>query len=186
LNDALEKRIKLCQEKNRKAQEEIYLEFSSILFSICLRYANNYEDAQDNFQEGFVLIFNKIDQFKFQGSFEGWMKRIMINLSLEKIRRSNSFPLEEYEIQQLTAIEETDDNFVEHHTYQEILNAVQTLPPQYKQVFNLYIFEEFSHQEISTILNISIGTSKSNLSRARNLLQQKLNHINQLKKDEKV
>lgn len=170
-NDTLENLIKQCQEKNRKAQEEIYLQFSSILFSICLRYADNYEDAQDVFQEGFVLIFNKIDQFRFEGSFEGWMKRIMVNLSLEKIKKNNRISFEDYENQYL---QEDDEEPQQDYDYQEILENVQNLPPQYKQVFNLYVFEEYSHQEIAELLSISIGTSKSNLSRARNILKRNL------------
>ncbi|WP_333662071.1 RNA polymerase sigma factor [Chishuiella changwenlii] len=170
-NDTLENLIKQCQEKNRKAQEEIYLQFSPILFSICLRYADNYEDAQDVFQEGFVLIFNKIDQFRFEGSFEGWMKRIMVNLSLEKIKKNNRVSFEDYENQY---IQEDEEEPQQDYDYQEILENVQNLPPQYKQVFNLYVFEEYSHQEIADLLCISIGTSKSNLSRARNILKRNL------------
>ena len=174
MNDSLEKVIKSCQEKNRKAQEEIYLQFSPVLFSICLRYAENYEDAQDTFQEGFVIIFNKIDQFKFQGSFEGWMKRIMINLSLEKIKKKNTISFDDYENHLQLAIDNESDDLPEGYNYQQILETVQHLPPQYRQVFNLYIFEEYSHQEIAELLQISVGTSKSNLSRAKNLLKQKL------------
>ena len=96
-SDSLEILIKQCQEQNRKAQEEIYVEFSPVLFSICLRYAENYEDAQDIFQEGFIHIFNKINQFKFEGSFEGWMKRIMVNLNLEKLKKRNNLPFEDFE-----------------------------------------------------------------------------------------
>ena len=96
-SDSLEILIKQCQEQNRKAQEEIYVEFSPVLFSICLRYAENYEDAQDIFQEGFIHIFNKINQFKFEGSFEGWMKRIMVNLNLEKLKKiKNNYLKYEY------------------------------------------------------------------------------------------
>ena len=174
MNDSLEKVIKSCQEKNRKAQEEIYLQFSPVLFSICLRYAENYEDAQDTFQEGFVIIFNKIDQFKFQGSFEGWMKRIMINLSLEKIKKKNTISFDDYENHLQLAIDNESNDLPQGYNYQQILETVQHLPPQYRQVFNLYIFEEYSHQEIAELLQISVGTSKSNLSRAKNLLKQKL------------
>jgi len=182
-NDSLEYLIKQCQEQNRKAQEEIYLEFSPVLFSICLRYAENYEDAQDIFQEGFIHIFNKINQFKFEGSFEGWMKRIMVNLNLEKLKKRNNLPFEDYENVIIT--DEEDNNEVEQNfDYQQLLEAVHNLPPQYRQVFNLYIFEEYSHQKIAEMLSISVGTSKSNLSRARNLLKQKLNLLKTVTEDE--
>lgn len=180
-NDSLEYLIKQCQEQNRKAQEEIYLEFSPVLFSICLRYAENYEDAQDIFQEGFIHIFNKISQFKFEGSFEGWMKRIMVNLNLEKLKKRNNLPFEDYE--NVIISDEEDNNEVEQNfDYQQLLEAIHNLPPQYRQVFNLYIFEEYSHQKIAEILSISVGTSKSNLSRARNLL--KLNLLKTVTEDE--
>ncbi len=182
-NDSLEYLIKQCQEQNRKAQEEIYAEFSSVLFSICLRYAENYEDAQDVFQEGFILIFNKINQFKFEGSFEGWMKRIMVNLNLEKLKKKNPLPFENYE--NLIATHE-DDELEQDFDYQQLLEAVHNLPPQYRQVFNLYVFEEYSHQEIAEMLTISVGTSKSNLSRARNLLKQKLNFLKTVTEDEEI
>ncbi|MCA4781953.1 sigma-70 family RNA polymerase sigma factor [Empedobacter stercoris] len=171
--DSLEYLIKQCQEQNRKAQEEIYLEFSPVLFSICLRYAESYEDAQDIFQEGFIHIFNKVNQFKFEGSFEGWMKRIMVNLNLEKLKKKNTLPFEDYE--KLIITQDDDEDIEDNFDYQQLLEVVHNLPPQYRQVFNLYVFEEFTHQEIAEMLNISVGTSKSNLSRARNLLKQKLN-----------
>lgn len=183
-NDSLEYLIKQCQEQNRKAQKEIYAEFSSVLFSICLRYAENYEDAQDVFQEGFILIFNKINQFKFEGSFEGWMKRIMVNLNLEKLKKKNPLPFENYE--NLIATHEDDDELEQDFDYQQLLEAVHNLPPQYRQVFNLYVFEEYSHQEIAEMLTISVGTSKSNLSRARNLLKQKLNFLKTVTEDEEI
>ncbi|MCA4810003.1 sigma-70 family RNA polymerase sigma factor [Empedobacter stercoris] len=178
--DSLEYLIKQCQEQNRKAQEEIYLEFSPVLFSICLRYAESYEDAQDIFQEGFIHIFNKVNQFKFKGSFEGWMKRIMVNLNLEKLKKKNTLPFEDYE--KLIITQDDDEDIEDNFDYQQLLEVVHNLPPQYRQVFNLYVFEEFTHQEIAEMLNISVGNSKSNLSRARNLLKQKLNLLKTVNK----
>lgn len=172
LKSSLENIIHLCKKNNRAAQKQIYDAYSSVLFSVCLRYANSYEDAQDTFQEGFIIIFNKIDQYNFQGSFEGWMKRIMINLSLEKLRKN---PLQESEnIELYPAICEEDEEIDFDFEYEKILEIIQDLPHQYRQVFNLYVMENFSHQEIASLLNISVGTSKSNLSRARNILKQKL------------
>lgn len=174
--NSLEKLIYRCQKNDRKAQESIYTSFSPILFSICLRYAANYEDAQDTFQEGFVLIFKKIDQFQFQGSFEGWMKKIMINCSLEKFRKKNYSVIYDLETIPHLLDEELDD-WQEEICYDELLEAVQTLPHQYRQVFNLFAIEEYSHQEIASLLQISVGTSKSNLSRARSILKEKLAHL---------
>ncbi|WP_413532646.1 RNA polymerase sigma factor [Empedobacter brevis] len=183
-NDSLEYLIKQCQEQNRKAQEEIYIEFSSVLFSICLRYAESYEDAQDIFQEGFIHIFNKINQFKFEGSFEGWMKRIMVNLNLEKLKKKRNLPFEN--VENIIITQEDDDEIEENFDYQQLLKAIHKLSPQYRQVFNLYVFEEYSHQEIATMLNISVGTSKSNLSRARNLLKERLNQLKTVTVNEQI
>jgi len=170
----LEKIIKKCQNKDRSAQGEIYSLFAPILFSICLRYAENYEDAQDTFQEGFITIYNKIDQFKFQGSFEGWLKRIMVNQALTKIRKKTFIQSDELD-QLADIVHDNDENFDVELEYDEILAIVQKLPPQYRQVFNLFVFEEYTHQEIADVLNISVNTSKSNLSRARSILKEKIN-----------
>lgn len=175
MGNPIEKIVLLCKKKDRKAQELLYSQFSPILFSICLRYSDNYEDAQDTFQEGFILIFNKIDQYNFEGSFEGWMKKIMVNLSLEKYRKKLKFLNDE--VDQIPDITDIEDNDEFDYEYDEILTIIQTLPTQYRQVFNLYVIEDYSHQEIAELLKISVGTSKSNLSRARSILKQKLHHL---------
>lgn len=172
MEKSLKNLVLLCKDKDRKAQESLYSMYSPILFSICLRYAENYEDAQDIFQEGFVIIFNKIDQYKFEGSFEGWMKRIMVNLALSKFRKKNlTYEIDSEKISE--PIQDEEENLMDFE-YDELLRIIQELPPQYKQVFNLYVFEEYKHPEIATLLNISVNTSKSNLSRARNLLKEKI------------
>lgn len=172
--------IKECQANKRTAQGEIYKLFSAQLFSVCLRYSNNYEDAQDTFQEGFITIFNKIGQYRFEGSFEGWMRRIMVNTCIEKHRNKNHlYIVNEEIIPDTNDNENPNDNEVEDdYSYEEILSFVQELPDRYRQVFNLYIIEEYSHQQIAEMLDISVGTSKSNLSRAREKLKEliKKNH----------
>lgn len=174
MEKSLKDLVLLCKDKDRKAQESLYSMYSPILFSICLRYAENYEDAQDIFQEGFVTIFNKIDQYKFEGSFEGWMKRIMVNQALSKFRKRHlTYEIDAGKIPE--AIHEEEENQLNDFDYDDLLKIVQELPPQYRQVFNLYVFEEYKHLEIAELLNISVNTSKSNLSRARSLLKEKLN-----------
>ena len=175
MGNPIENIVLLCKKKDRKAQEQLYQQFSPILFSICLRYSDNYEDAQDTFQEGFILIFNKIDQYNFEGSFEGWMKKIMVNLSLEKYRKKLNFFNDDGDLIPDDIEEDIEEEL--DYDYDEILTLIQSLPTQYRQVFNLYVIEDYSHQEISDLLQISIGTSKSNLSRARTILRQKLNHL---------
>ncbi|MFA7615386.1 MAG: sigma-70 family RNA polymerase sigma factor [Weeksellaceae bacterium] len=174
--------IKECQRNKRDAQEEVYKRFSDKLFSVCLRYTKNYEDAQDIFQDGFILIFKKIGQYEFKGSFEGWMRRIMVNLCIEKFRNTNYLYVVNEEI---TADEEVADELIEDEnefSYEELLGFVRQLPARYGQIFNMYVIDGYSHKQISDLLNISVGTSKSNLSRAR----EKLIHLINKKSTEKI
>ncbi|KUY31355.1 RNA polymerase sigma factor [Elizabethkingia ursingii] len=169
--------IEQCQKNDRKAQELLYRRYSNVLFSICLRYSGNYENAQDVFQEGFILIFKKITQYSFSGSFEGWIKRVMVNLNLEKHRQKEIWLTEIEENMPLIDEEDNDPNDLQNVNYQDLIKYVQNLPTQYRQVFNLYVFEEYTHNEIAESLKISPGTSKSNLSRAREILRKELMKI---------
>ncbi|WP_288789887.1 sigma-70 family RNA polymerase sigma factor [uncultured Elizabethkingia sp.] len=169
--------IEQCQKNDRKAQELLYRRYSNVLFSICLRYSGNYENAQDVFQEGFILIFKKIIQYSFSGSFEGWIKRVMVNLNLEKHRQKEIWLTEIEENMPLIDEEDNDPNNFQNIDYQDLIKYVQNLPTQYRQVFNLYVFEEYTHNEIAESLKISPGTSKSNLSRAREILRKELMKI---------
>lgn len=183
MDDNIHILIKECQANKSIAQGELYKIFSPQLFSVCLRYSNNYEDAQDTFQEGFITIFHKINQYRFEGSFEGWMRRIMVNTCIEKHRQKNHLYVVNEEI-----IPDRDDENIydgkleeEDYTYDEILSFIQELPDRYRQVFNLYVIEEFSHQEIAEMLDISVGTSKSNLSRAREKLKELIKKNNNIR-----
>ncbi|MFV0305705.1 MAG: RNA polymerase sigma factor [Moheibacter sp.] len=173
MDESLEILIRQCQNNKKSAQAEIYKLFSAKLFSVCLRYSNCYEDAQDGFQDGFILIFKKINQFRFEGSFEGWIRRIMVNTCIERLRTRNHLYVINEEITPDAESEEIDSNEIElePYSYNDLLGFVQQLPDRYRQVFNLYVIEEYSHQEIADLLQISIGTSKSNLSRAREKLK---------------
>lgn len=177
MNEELEILIKNCQKNKRAAQAEVYKRYSSVLFSVCMRYAKSYEDAQDLFQDGFILIFNKIDQFQFKGSFEGWMRRIMVNLCIERLRSQNHLFVINEEITEDGDAAEADEIIEDEkrYSYEELLSFVHQLPDRYGQVFNLYAIDGFSHQQIAEMLGISVGTSKSNLSRAREKLVQILN-----------
>lgn len=173
--DKYEEIIKGCKEGNRVYQEKLYKLVSPMLYGICLRYGNNTEDAQDILQDGFIKIFQKISQFNYLGSFEGWMKRIIINTALEKYR-SRKY-LNEFE-DNITLHDKTiDEHTTNNLTTEELMKLVMKLPPQYKLVFNLYAIEGYNHKEISKMLKISEGTSKSNLSRARAILQKQINQL---------
>ena len=164
--------IRGCQAGDPRAQRELYILFKDKMFGICIRYAGNYDDAQDIVHDGFVKIFMKIGQFRFEGSFEGWIRRIMVNTALEKYRMQCQI----ININDYTKEFETADSsdFSSEISAREIAKFVQELSPRYRMVFNLYAIEGYSHKEISGMLDISEGTSKSNLSRARAILQEKV------------
>jgi RNA polymerase sigma-70 factor (ECF subfamily) len=173
----LKELINDCKNNNRKAQEQLYRLYSGKLFAVCLKYSRNYAEAQDNLQDGFLIIFQKIGQYSFKGSFDGWLKRVMINNVLQQYRQQTFLSLvnediaEDYEI-------ELDDNEI---SLDYLLKIIQELPDRYRLVFNLYVIDGYSHAEIAEMLNINIGTSKSNLARGRMILKEK---IEQLKNEE--
>jgi RNA polymerase sigma factor (sigma-70 family) len=166
----LEQLIRDCQQNKLKAQEQLYRLLASKLFSVCLKYSRNYADAEDNMQDGFLLIFKKIGQYQFKGSFEGWAKRVMINNVLQKYRSEGVFELVSENIPDLPEVEiETESVSMEF-----LVNIIQELPDRYRMVFNLYVMDGFSHKEIADMLTITTGTSKSNLARARMILKEKI------------
>jgi RNA polymerase sigma-70 factor (ECF subfamily) len=162
--------IKQCANNDRKAQKEIYQLFAGKLFSICLKYSKNKQEAQDNFQDGFIVIFDKIGQFNFKGSFEGWLKRVMINTVLLKYRKKNVLNIVTEDIPDEVIVDVDDDEI----SLDFLLNLINELPDRYRLVFNLYALDGYSHKEISEMLLIAEGTSKSNLARARAILKQKI------------
>ena len=166
----IEQLIHECRNNNTKAQEQVYRLLAPKLFSVCLKYSRNYEEAQDNLQESFLIIFDKINQFKSSGSFEGWAKRIVINHVLQQYRKQNVF---EIVSEKLPAEEELDidDTSV---SLEFLTKIIQELPDRYRLVFNLYVLDGYSHKEISEMLGINIGTSKSNLARAKAILKTKI------------
>jgi RNA polymerase sigma-70 factor (ECF subfamily) len=166
----LNKLIKQCAKNDRIAQKEIYHLFSGKLFSICLKYSKNKQEAQDNFQDGFITIFDKIGQFNFKGSFEGWAKRVMVNTILLKYRKKTVLNIVTEEIPDEVIVDIDDDEI----SLDFLLNLIQELPDRYRMVFNLYVLDGFSHKEIAEMLKIAEGTSKSNLARARGILKQKI------------
>lgn len=167
----LEELILNCKKQDLKAQEELYKKFSSILFSVCLKYSPDYHEAEDNLQDAFITIFNRIEQFKGKGSFEGWMKRVTVNTVLQKYRKQKVFNLSNEEQIEEEAVVEIENNPV---PLDYLLKIVQELPNKYQLVFTMYVLDDYSHKEISELLGISIGTSKSNLARARGILKTKI------------
>lgn len=166
----LDQLIKKCKKQDTKAQEQLYRLYGSKLFSICLKYSNNYANAEDTLQDAFITIFDKIGQYKNQGSFEGWLKRITVNTALQKYRKQKVFEIVSEE--QIEEVEvEIDEDQV---SLEYLLQIIQQLPDRYRLVFNLYVLDGYSHKEIAEMLAISTGTSKSNLARARYILKEKI------------
>lgn len=167
----IEQLINDCRKNDIKAQEQLYRLYAPKLFAVCLKYSRNYTEAQDNLQDGFLLIFEKIHQFAFKGSFEGWMKRVVINHILQLYRKETFLSLVNEEITEAVEVTIEEDESV---SAEYLTKIIQELPERYRLVFNLYVIDGYAHQEIAEMLNINIGTSKSNLSRARQILKEKI------------
>jgi RNA polymerase sigma factor (sigma-70 family) len=158
-----------CKEGNRRMQEELYRRFSPRMYAVCLRYAGNAEEAEDILQEGFIKVFKKLDSFRSEGSFEGWVRRIFVNTAIEHFRRKRYLmPVTEKEE---NTIEGKYTSVLDELAEKDILALVQELSPGYRTIFNMYVVEGYTHKEIADMLNISEGTSKSQLSRAKVILQ---------------
>lgn len=167
---SLEQLIDQCKRNDAKAQSQIYKLFASKLFSVSLKYSRNYVEAEDNLHDAFVTIFKKIEQYKSKGSFEGWMKRITVNTVLQKYRGTAVFDIVNEEHIQAAEVEVDEEQL----SLDYLLKIIQELPDRYRLVFNLYALDGYSHKEISRMLDISVGGSKSNLARARMILKQKI------------
>jgi RNA polymerase sigma-70 factor (ECF subfamily) len=154
------------------AQTQVYQLFSDKLFALCLKYSRNYQDAEDTLQDSFLVIFDRIKQYKNKGSFEGWLKRITINTALQKYREKSPLQL----VKEVPDIDGGEEEILDNTVFSVdiLLGFIQKLPDRYRLVFNLYVLDNYSHQEIAKLLNISEGTSKSNLSRGRKILKQQL------------
>lgn len=161
--------IRGCMESDRRMQEELYRRFSPRMYAVCLRYAGNAEEAEDILQEGFIKVFKKLDSFRNEGSFEGWIRRIFVNTAIEHFRRKKYLlPVTEKEE---NTIEGKYTSVLDDLGAKDIMALVQQLSPGYRTVFNMYVVEGYTHKEIADQLGISEGTSKSQLSRAKVILQ---------------
>ncbi|WP_142784428.1 RNA polymerase sigma factor [Changchengzhania lutea] len=169
---SLKQLIEKCKSNDTKAQGELYKLFSSKLFSTCLKYSRNYVEAEDNLQDAFLIIFDKIGQYKNKGSFEGWLKRITVNTVLQRYRSEKIFDIINENIEDDVDIELDEASI----SIDYLLKIIQDLPDRYRLVFNLYVLDGYSHKDIAEMLDINIGTSKSNLARARHILKQTINN----------
>lgn len=166
----LDELIHNCKKGKRQAQAELYRRYSGVLFGMCLKYSKNRTEAEDNLHDSFVTIFSKIDQYSFQGSFEGWMKRITVNTVLQKYRKEQHLNIVSEEIEDDAEVD-TEQADISLNT---LLGYIQELPHKYRLTFNLYVLDGYSHKEIGEMLGTSTGTSKSNLARAKTILRDRI------------
>jgi len=181
MSDAEQIIIEDCIKGKRHAQNKLYKKFAPALFGLCLRYARSREEAEDILQEGFIKIFSNIRNFRGEGSFEGWMKRIMVNTAITHNKQTlkhqyhaDIVTIEESHL--IDEVEQKDENTIKIPA-DKLLEMIQNLPEGYKMVFNLYVFEQYTHKEIADIIGVSVNTSKSQLSKARKLLTTRIAKI---------
>ncbi len=172
--DNIKEVIEGCINGRRKYQEILHKAFYSKMLVVCMRYAQNTAEAEDLLHDGFIKLYDKLPKYKYQGSFEGWVRRIIVNNSIDFIRKRKEFTVyfgaeNEHIINDRTdsSIDSLQDIEIKEFKAKQIIKAIQKLSPAYKAVFNMYVLEDMSHKEIAQELNISIGTSKSNLSKAK-------------------
>lgn len=169
-----------CLAGERRSQQLVYELFYGKMMSVCLRYTKNHDQAKDILQDGFIKVFRNLGKFKRDGGFEGWIRRIMVNTAIDHFRRArHSYLLlgEDRSMEEFEDLAEENNNESDEVLDlkpADVINAMQKLTPAYRTVFNLYVFEDMSHKEIAETLDISIGTSKSNLAKAKNNLKRLL------------
>lgn len=165
-----------CRSGERHAFGLLYNKYASTMLGICMRYCKRKEEAEDVLHEGFIKVFSNVSKFRGEGSFEGWIKRIMINTSLSYYHANlkHYFKTGVEEMGDITTGDEEEGIYNNAPSRSELLSLIQDLPNGYRFVFNMYVFEDFSHKEIARELGISVNTSKSQLAKARRRLQKKL------------
>ncbi len=173
--------IEECIEGNRYAQKMLFEKYRSLMFAICMRYAKSSDEAEDVMLDGFMKIYSRLSEFKKKGSFEGWLKKIMVNSAINNYRSN----LKHYynstidDNENFLEIGNEADDFKTNYSAEYLIKLIQGLPDGYRMVFNLYEIEGYSHKEVAKIMNISISTAKTQLFYAKKALQKKLAKINQ-------
>lgn len=169
-----EQLVNKCLKNDTLAQKQLFDFYSKKMMGVCLRYAKNSEEAQDVLQMGFIKVFEKLKMYKYQGSLEGWIRKIIVNTALDNIRKNkklmNNIEMDKVDYQ----LHNYDENVLEALSAQDLLRIIQEMPTGFRTVFNMFVIEGFSHKEIAEELNITVSTSKSQFSRARVFLQKKL------------
>lgn len=177
--------INLCKQSDRRGQEQLFRHYYGKMMAVCQRYIHDKDSAQEVLQEGFIKVFEHIKGYDFKGSFEGWMRRIIANCAIDairKVRKDTILTDNDGDFKHLDdSGEDSEQLDLTSIKAAEAMKAIDQLSPAYRNVFNLYVFEEYTHREIAELLGISEGTSKSNLAKARanlqHYLKEKLIHI---------
>lgn len=159
-----------CKKGESTAQRQLYETYKAMLFGVCLRYARNRAEAEDFLQEGFIRIYRDLYQYHPQKALGAWLRKVMVNSCLRQIQKNKNI-FKEVDWNQITASYEMEYVEENNERKEQMIKMIQQLPPGYRAVFNMYVIEGYRHQEIASYLNISINTSKSQLSRAKNLLK---------------
>lgn len=167
--------VELCVSGNVRAQETLYRMLAPKMYGVCLRYSKDSTEAEDNLQEGFIKVFTYLKNFRHEGSLEGWVRRIMVNVSVEKFRKQQVM----HPVDDMRVFEnhQQNDDIIAKISADELVALIQKLPPRYRMVFNLYVMEGMNHREIGEAMNITEGTSKSNLARARDILKMRVTEL---------
>ena len=165
--------IALCKQGNRAAQKVLYESLAPKMFAICLRYMGDRELAEDMLQEGFVTLFSKLETYSGEGSFEGWARKIFVNTALMSLRK-NDVLKQSGEIETAWNVTSEETTAIQNISYKELMKIIAGLPPGFRTVFNMFVIEGYNHKEISDALGISEATSRSQLQRARVMLQKKI------------
>jgi RNA polymerase sigma-70 factor (ECF subfamily) len=174
-----EELIQQCLDGQADAQRQLYERYAPKLWPVCLRYAKNRMSAEDIMQEGFIRIYKYLGYYKGEGSFEGWLRRTMVNTAINYYKK-NLKQADDRNIDFVFGLKNDSVDAISEMTAEEIVSVIQTLPDGYRTIFNMFVIEGYPHKEIAKILGISENTSKSQLSRARVILQEKLRKIYKL------
>ena len=175
-----EQLIRACINEDAASQKEVFVRFSNRMLGVCNRYARSKADAEDILQDAFIKVFDKMHQFKFEGSFEGWIRKIVVNTALKK------YTVQRYE-KEVSSHEINDQNesvmepsAYSHLSQKELLSLINKLPDGYRIIFNLHVIEGYQHDEIADMLGIQAGTSRSQLVKARSMLQKKITELQKI------
>lgn len=179
--------ISACKKKDSKAQRVLYETYAPLMMGVCMRYCSDNEMAEDLLHDGFIQVFTHISMYKGEGSFEGWMRRIFVNMALTNYRKQQQqqrfMDDYRYEVEETEHADFSDELDIDPLPHEKVLELIRELPDGYRTVFNLYVFEDMSHREIANKLDIQEAASRSQYFRAKRLLKQKIESYLQQKQD---